>query len=143
MKHDPVESLLRLRQLAVDEARRQLADCLRAESDAAAAIAAIEAAIAQEMEVASNLVGDDTEVEAFGAWLRRMRPQQQAAHAAQATAETNTSEARAVLTAARAAVRAAEAVAEKHAAVAQAEAARKAQAEIDEVASRARLAGQI
>jgi flagellar export protein FliJ len=141
MKHDPVQSLLRLRQIAADQARRELAECLRAESDAAAAIAAIEAAIAREMEAATNLAGGDAEVEAFAAWLRRMRPQQQAADAARVATEAATSEARAVLGAARAAVRAVEAVVERNAAATRAEAARKAQAELDEVASRARLNG--
>jgi flagellar export protein FliJ len=138
MKHDPVKSLLRLRQTAVDQARCQLAECLRAETDAEAAIAAIEAAIAREMDAATSLAGDDAEVEAFAAWLRRMRPHEQAAHAAREAAEAATSEARAVLGAARAAVRAAEAVLEKNTAAIQAEAARKAQAQIDEVAGRAR-----
>jgi flagellar biosynthesis chaperone FliJ len=72
-----------------------------------------------------------------------MRPQQQAAQAAQAAAEAATSEARAVLGAARAAVRAAEAVLEKNTEAAQAEAARKAQEQIDEVASRAKLIREI
>jgi flagellar export protein FliJ len=143
MKHDPVESLLRLRKMAADQARRELAECLRAESEAAAATAAIKAAIARETEAASSLAVGDTEVEAFAAWLRTMRPQQQAAHAAQAAAEAATSEARAVLGAARAAVRAAEAVLEKNSAVAQAEAARKAQNQIDEVASRAKSIGEV
>jgi flagellar export protein FliJ len=136
MKHDPVESLLRLRQMTADQARRHLAECLRAESEAAAMITAIKAAIAHEMEAASNLAAGDTEVEAFAAWLRTMRPRQQAALAAQVAAEAATSEARAVLGAARAAVRAAEAVLEKNNAAAQAEMARKAQDQIDEVASR-------
>lgn len=143
MKHDPLESLLKLRQMAADQARRHLADCLRTESEAAAAIAAIKAAIARETEAASSLAAGDTEVEAFAAWLRTVRPQQQAASAAQTAAEAATAEARAVLGAARAAVRAAEELLEKNAAAAQAETARKAQAQIDEVASRARSTREI
>ncbi|MBV8914242.1 MAG: hypothetical protein JOZ05_14525 [Acetobacteraceae bacterium] len=138
MKQDPLKSLLRLRETAADQARRELAECLRAESEAAAAIVAIEAAIRREMEAASSLAAGDAEVEAFAAWLRRMRPQQQAAETARTAAEAATSEARAVLGAARAAVRAAEAALEGKTAAAQAEAARKAQGEIDEVAGRAR-----
>ncbi len=136
MKQDPLESLLRLRQGALDEARRSLADCLRVESEAAAAVAAIEAAIAQEMDVASSLAAGDVEVEAFAAWLRAIRPRQQAAEAAEAEAAAATVEARAVVVAARAAVRAAETMLERKAASARAEADRKAQGEIDEVASR-------
>ena len=76
MTHDPLESLLRLRRLAVDEARRGLADCLRVESLAAHAVAAIESAIDHETDVATDLASGDAVVEAFAAWLRRIRPKQ-------------------------------------------------------------------
>ena len=134
MSRDPIEALLRLRKAAVDGARRDLAECLRAESEATAAVAAIESAIAREAELAANLAAGDAEVEAFGAWLRRIRPKQRSAHAAEQDAETATAQSRAVLAAARAAVRAAEEILERHAAVAQAGAQRRAQTEIDEVA---------
>ena len=76
MKSDPLASLLRLRRLTADQARRELAECLRAESEAKQAIAAIDAKIARETEVATSLAGGDAEVEAFAAWLRRIRPSQ-------------------------------------------------------------------
>lgn len=136
MSHDPLEALLRLRRLAADEARRGLAECLRVESEAAAAVAAIEVKIEQETEVASSLAAGDAEVEAYAAWLHRIRPKQAAAHAAEAEAETATVRARGVLGAARAAVRAAEEMLERHAAALHAEDQRRAQAEIDEIASR-------
>ncbi len=138
MKHDPLESLLRLREVAADEARRHLADCLRLESEAAEAVAAIEAAIKRETEAATSLAAGDTEVEAFAAWLRRTRPKQQAARATKEAAEAATAEARAVLGAARAAVRAVELMLENKAQAARAEAERKVQGQIDEAASRAR-----
>ena len=138
MKPDPLESLLRLREMAADEARRHLADCLRVESEAAAAVAAIEAAIERETEAASSLAADDAEVEAFAGWLRRIRPKQLAARAAEGAAEAGTAEARAVMGAARAAVRAVEQMLSDKAKAAHEEAERKAQAQIDEVASRAR-----
>ena len=90
MTHDPLEALLRLRRMAADEARRDLAECLRIESEAAAAVAAIKAAIERETEVATSLAAGDAEVEAFGAWLRRIRPMQRAALAAEDAAETAT-----------------------------------------------------
>ena len=40
MTHDPLQALLRLRQVTADEARRDMAACLRIESEAAAAVAA-------------------------------------------------------------------------------------------------------
>jgi flagellar export protein FliJ len=138
MKQDPLLSLLRLRQVAVDEARRHLGNCLRVESQTAAAVAAIEAAIARETEAASSLAAGDAEVEAFAAWLGRIRPKQQAARAAEEAAEAATAEARAVLGAARAAVKAAEQMLENKARAAHEEAERKAQGQIDEVASRTR-----
>jgi flagellar export protein FliJ len=136
MSQDPLEALLRLRRMAVDEARRDIAACLRVESEAAAAVAAIEAAIERETEAAISLAAGDAEVEAFGAWFRRIRPKQAAAEAAEAEAETATARARILLGAARAAVRAAEEMLEKRAAEAQAAAERKAQGEIDEIAGR-------
>jgi flagellar export protein FliJ len=136
MTRDPLETLLRLRRLAVDQARRGLADCLCVESEAAQAVAEIEAAIGHETDVATNLASDDADVEAFAAWLRRIRPKQHAAHAAEAQAEVATAQGRAVLAAARAAVRAAEQMLEEYEAAAREGAEHKAQREIDEVAQR-------
>ncbi len=138
MTHDPLEALLRLRRLGVDEARRGLAECLRLESEAATAVGGIEAAIEREMEAATNLAAGDAEVEAFAAWLRRIRPKQRAAHEAADAAEAETAQARYVLGAAQAAVRAVEEMLDQHAAAVHAEAERRAQAEIDEAAQRCR-----
>jgi hypothetical protein len=41
VSRDPLEALLRLRRIAADEARRGLAECLRTEGEAAAAVATI------------------------------------------------------------------------------------------------------
>ena len=136
MKQDPLESLRRLRQVAADEARRSLAECLQIESEAAGAVAAIEAAIELETEAASSLAAGDLEVEAFAAWLRRIRPEQQSARVAQEAAEAATTQARAVLGAARAAIRAVKQMLDHKAVTALQEAERKAQREIDEVAGR-------
>ena len=136
MTHDPLDALLKVRRMAADEARRGLAECLRAESEAIAAIVEIEASIGRETEAATSLAADDAEVEAFAAWLRRIRPQQRAAHAAAEEAEAAATQARMLLGAARAAIRAAEEMLAKHAAEARAAAQRKGQAEIDETAQR-------
>jgi flagellar export protein FliJ len=136
MMRDPLESLLRLRRLAVDQARRGLADCLRVESQAAHAVAAIETAIDHETDVATDLASGDAEVETFAAWLRRIRPKQDAAHAAEAQAEASTAQGRAILAAARAAVRAAEEMLGEHAAARLVEEEHQAQREIDEAAQR-------
>lgn len=133
MKSDPLASLLRLRRLTADQARRELAECLHTESEAKQAIAAIDAKIARETKVATSLAGGDAEVEAFAAWLRRIRPSQ---HGAEAAAVAQTTEARAVLAMARAAVRAVEELLTQRAAEERMNAEHHAQREIDEVAQR-------
>jgi flagellar export protein FliJ len=134
MTRDPLEALLRLRRMTVDEARRDVAECLRIESEAVAAVAAIKASIAHETAAATSLAAGDAEVEAFGAWFRRIRPTQLAVLAAKDEAETAMVRARGVLGAARAAVRAAEKMLEMHAAAARAATEHRAQIEIDEAA---------
>jgi len=136
MTIDPLEALLRLRRLAADEARRGLADCLRNEDYAMHAVALIEVAIEREMAAATSLAGGDAEVEAFAAWLHRIRPKQHAAHMAEDQAEAETANARAVLAAARAAVQATEEMLAKHEAARLADAERHDQQEIDEAAQR-------
>ena len=136
MKSDPLASLPRLRRLTADQARRELADCLRAESEANKAIAAIDAEIARETEVATSLAGGDAEVEAFAAWLRRIRPSQQAGRVAEAATVAQATEARAVLAMARAAVRAVEELLTQRGAEERMAAERQDQRDIDEVAQR-------
>ncbi len=134
MTRDPLEALIRLRRLAADEARRSLADCLRDEDQAVRAIAALDAAIERETEAATSLATGDAEVEAFAAWLRRMRPRQHAAYMAESHAEAATAQARIMLAAARAAVQAAEEMLEEHEAHRRAESERQEQHALDEVA---------
>jgi flagellar export protein FliJ len=136
MKSDPLAALLRLRRLTADQARRELADCLRAESEAKQAVTDIDAVIARETEVATSLAGGDAEVEAYAAWLRRIRPRQLAARAAEGAAVAETTEARAVLAMARAAVRAVEELLTQRGGEERMAAERQAQREIDEVAQR-------
>lgn len=136
MTHDPLEALIRLRRLAADQARRDLADCLRNEAAAAQTIASIEAAVERETDAATSLAAGDAEVEAFAAWLRRMRPRQHAAHVAEDQAEAETAQARIVLGAARAAVQAAEDMLDEHKTVLRAAAERHEQHDLDEVGQR-------
>ena len=143
MKRDPLDALMRLRRIAVDKARRDLADCLRAESAAASAVATIAASIEHEAEVATDLAAGDAEVETFAAWLRHMRPKQRAAEAAADEAAAETAEARAALAMARAAERAVEEMQAHHADAARAAAEREAQRELDEVGRRGELIGSL
>lgn len=134
MKQDPLEALLRLRQVGVDQSRRDLADCLRAEDEAETAVASIAASIEHEAEVVTDLSAGDAEVEAFAAWLHRMRPRQREAQHAVAQAAADTAAARAALAIAQAAVRAVEEMLAHHADAVRAEAERAAQRELDEIA---------
>jgi flagellar export protein FliJ len=136
MTRDPLEALLRLRRLTANQARRELADCLRAETEAERAVTAIETEIERETVVATSLAAGDAEVEAYATWLRRIRPVQRAAKAAEATTLAETTEARTVLAMARAAERAVEDLMTQHADSERLEAERRAQREIDEVAQR-------
>jgi flagellar export protein FliJ len=133
---DPLQSLVRLRRQAVDQARRGLADCLRMEDEAMHAVATIEAAIERETEAATDLAAGDAEVEAFAAWLRRIRPKQYAARMAEDEAVAATAGARVTLVAARSAAEAAEEMLAKHDAARRAEAERLEQHAIDEAALR-------
>lgn len=138
MKRDPLDAVLRLRRLALDDAGREFADCLRRETEAEQATAAVEAAIVRETEAATSLSAGDAVVEAFGAWLRRAHRDLHAAQAAQERAEAETSRVRAILAAARAAVRAAEHMRSASAAARQADADRREQRTLDEIGPRQR-----
>jgi flagellar export protein FliJ len=107
---DPLQILLRLRRLAMDQARRGLADCLRSEAEASQAVHEIAAAIDRETNTVCETVGDDRMVDNYAAWLRRARIEQGNAANALLTAEAHTQEARAVLTVGRAAVETVEAL---------------------------------
>jgi len=136
MRDEPLRTLLRVRRLALDEARLTLASCVATETAAAAAIRDIEDEIRRETERASSLDTGDAVVEAFALWLRRVRDQQTRTAAALREAEERTHEARAVLTACRAAVEAVETEIARRDEVRRQEAARVEQRSVDEAASR-------
>ena len=136
MPRDPLDAMLRLRRLALEEAMRELADRLAAEDEAAQAVARIEDSIAAEQDTASRLEGGDLAVEAFGRWLRGASPERAAARNARDRAEAETARARAILGAARAGLAAAEAEAARRAEAARAAILGREQAIIDESAGR-------
>jgi len=134
MTNASLHALVRLRRLTVDEARRDLAAAVAAETAAQEAARAIEMAIARETAVACGLEGGDKAVHAFAAWLQQIRPSARAADAAMDCAMLRTAEARAVLAAARAAAEAAETMVARHAAERLAEQTRAEQQALDETA---------
>ena len=103
---DPMPTVARLRNMAMDEAKRALADCLTAEVAATAALRLLDTAIAAETDAASASSDGDQATADFAAWLRRTLVDRTAAAAALCSAETQSAEARAVLAASRAAARA-------------------------------------
>jgi flagellar biosynthesis chaperone FliJ len=133
--HDEaLRALLRLRRMAVDEARRGLAACLQQKARTEAALAEIDAAIEKEAAAAAALEAGDDAVEAFGVWLKRVRTSQAAVAAQDAEAEERIQQARVVLAAAQAGLKAVEGAEARAAAERQAAAARQEQHALEDTA---------
>jgi flagellar export protein FliJ len=133
---DPIPVVARLRNLAVEEAKRALADCLSAEASAAEALRALEDAIGAETDAAADLSGDDRSVEDFSTWLRHANADRVAAQATLTAAETRSAESRAVLAASRSAAKAMESLLAQREAERQAATARREQVALDEAGQR-------
>lgn len=136
MSRDPLETLARLRHSVCEDARRVLAACLEAEDTAREALHGAGEAIFREQEAAGALDAGDGAVEAFAAWLPVGRRAVAQAREAHERAVAATVQARAVLAAARASAEAADRLLASRAAEREAEAARQAQAALDEAAAR-------
>ncbi len=104
MSHDTLTTLVKVRRLACDEAMRSLVQALDLESQALQSAHAIERAIAQETETASDLASPDAVVEAFGQWLLGARRQLDAATHTLQDRQAETTRKRAELTACRTAL---------------------------------------
>ena len=142
MRDEPLRTLLRLRRLALDEARLTLATSLAAETEAADLCRSIEEAIRRETDVASRVdaggvLGGPATVEAFALWLRQTLTEQAAASVALTEAEGRTHEARIVLTVARSAVEAVETEIERREGVRRQEGERREQRSLDEISAHA------
>lgn len=136
MTRDALETLARLRHSVCEDARRALAACLEAEDAAGKALHGAEDAIFREQDAAGALDASDGAVEAFAAWLPVGRRAVVEAREADARAGAATVQARAVLAVARASAEAADRLLASRAAEREAEAARRAQAALDEAAAR-------
>ena len=133
---DPLATVLRLRRVTVDDAKRALAAVLRAEEAAQVKAEAAERCIDAEAAVASDLASGDDAVDAFAAWLPVGRSQAAAARVEHEQLRSEVAMARAGLTAARAAAEAADALVKHRARQREADAARREQATQDEIAGR-------
>jgi flagellar protein FliJ len=132
---DALDLLLRLRLAAEDEAKRSFAARLAEEAAARRREEAVQAEMAQERDIATDINQDDGAVEAYVAWLPIGRKRAHAARAAHEHAATNVSLARAALTLAHAAAEAAKTLIQHRAEAAATRAARQSQAALDEIAS--------
>jgi hypothetical protein len=101
MARDPLSALLRVRRVALDEARRALADCLGAEAIAAEALTEAEAEIVRERATAASLKADDAAVESFASWLRAARSRAEQARIVHERVTAETARARAIVAVAR------------------------------------------
>jgi hypothetical protein len=142
MARDPLRTVLRLRQMAVDSARTELVARQENLSLASRMARDAEAAIAREMAAASVLDAGDGTVEAFAAWLPRGRAQVAQALAQEDRAQAEASQAHARLSAARTALEVVLSLLAQRTAEHRAEAARRLQSELDEVGRRRRPSRQ-
>ena len=132
---DALQTVMRIRKLAVDEAKRALAESLNVEDQARRVADAAEAQIGIEGQIAADLETGDGAVEAFAAWLPTGRAIATRTRAAHEYSLLEVARARAGLTATRAAAEAAESLQERREAERALEAARRYQAVMDEIAS--------
>lgn len=132
MKHKAVQTVARLRRLALDDASRALSQALAAETAAAARAEEAARQIAEEAAAASSLTGDDAMVEAFVAWLPGARRHAAETRDACERAGAEVARLRAVLTASRAACEAVETLLAQRKEAQAKERDRRSQAELDE-----------
>jgi flagellar export protein FliJ len=135
MARDPLVPLLKLRRLAVDQARQGLAECLAREEVTEKVLAEAEAALERET-LAAQASASDGEVEAFAAWLPYGRMAVQKAQSARDAAAVETTLGRAALTLARSAAEAVEKLIEQRRQKNDAEAEQRERAVLDEAGQR-------
>ena len=132
MKHKAVQTVARLRRLALDDASQALSRALAAEAAAAARADEATRQIAEEAAAASSLTGTDATVEAFAAWLPGARQHAAETREACERAGAEVARLRAVLTASRAACEAVETLLAQRTKAEAKERDRRSQAELDE-----------
>ena len=131
-------ALRRMRKIETDSARRGLAEALAAE----VALAARDAAIAAEVETARQFTGD-FDRQSFFHWLERMRTERTRLAEALRSAEARTAAARVALARRRVAETAAEQALDRAALSQAAEAARRDQVMLEDVARALKLAADM
>ena len=104
MARDPLTTLIKVRQLACDEAQRRLVEALAFEDRAEQMSHCVERTIAQETQAATDVNGSDAMVEAFAAWLPGARQRLATARQVLLDRQAETMRSRAELTACRTAL---------------------------------------
>ncbi len=132
MGRDTVATLIKVRRLACDEAKRQVVQALNEESRAERIVQETERVIAQEMETASDPNSSDAVVEAFGAWLGGARRQLETSRCKLLDRQAETIRVRADLTATRTALESVEALQEQRRQAAQRLQEQRLQRELDD-----------
>jgi len=140
MVRDKLDTLLRLRRLAVQDGMRALAEAIRIEEQACQAQAACAQAIVQETAEARHLADRDATLAGFAPWRARAAQALRDAEAHVAEAGEATQTARAMLGDARGAMRAMELALERRQAATELAVQRSAQHALDDAARRAGVA---
>jgi hypothetical protein len=131
---DPLNVLLAVRRHAVDQRRRALADCLLREAEAAATIAALDAAIRRDAEAAGTFPDHRHFRDVFLAARQYLTAERQTAAAALAVAEASSDEARGHLAVSRLDAEAVERLIAERTLAARTAADRREQHEVDDIA---------
>ena len=132
MPHDSLATLVKIRQLACDDAMRSLVLALDLESQASQATHAIERAVAQQTEIASDPASPDAVVEAFGHWFLGARRQLEVAQNGLQERQAETTRKRAELTACRTALESVETLQKERRRSVEAARAQKLQRDLDD-----------
>jgi flagellar export protein FliJ len=136
MARDPLPVLLRLRRLAQDAARAELAEGVRAEFAAAVRLADLDLTLEHETAAVAALSDVDLLRAAYPTWLAQARRMRRDAHAALDAAAERSGALRLQLADARAATRVVEALQARHDAARAAGEARREQRLLDEAGQR-------
>ncbi len=133
MGRDPLDTLIRLRRTACEDAQRALVRCLAAEHQAEWAAGEEERSIAREIQAASDPSGSDAVVEALAAWLPGARRRLLETRNQWETLQAETARARAGLVACRAALESIERLQQERRQAAEQVLQRRAQIELDDL----------
>jgi hypothetical protein len=138
MAANPLRAIVRLRQLALDQARRELCACSQAEQEADRAVAKSDTDMERERRIAADLLAGPQASETFARSSRIGRTAAESHRMRQDAASASTMRARAHLSASRADKKAAEQLLIERAAQQTAEAGKRAQLALEEAARHGR-----